>query len=121
MRDKFDQEFRIKLTTKEKQEIAQRLAACITEKRGAEAELKDVTARAKARVAEAEGRLNDLSDKLHSGHEYREVPCWEEEDLKEKRINSLRGDTGEVFESREMTAKERQHILPLRSVENPTP
>ena len=73
-----------------------------------EAEKKEVMSEFKAKIDAAEARVREVSQKVISGHEYRDFECIIEKDIKEKTITYIDIDTDNVIESRKMDPHEYQ-------------
>lgn len=77
-----------------------------------EAEKKQVTKQFDAKLAEIEAQIQQLSNNLQSGYEYRSVDCTETVgEPEENRKTVRRLDTNEVVEVRELTNDEKQRKL----------
>lgn len=68
--------------------------------------LKSAQAEFKALIASHEGQVNLFANRIQSGFEYRDVQCHEEEFA--LTIQTIRDDTGEVIDTRDMTREEQQ-------------
>lgn len=100
-----------KLTDAEKLQYSKTLAASIAQKRGAEDNMKSHQTQLKAEIAGQEATINLLSEKINSGHEYREVDCVFDYNWKAKIKTLVRLDTGETVREAPIDASELQQRL----------
>ena len=100
-----------KLTDTEKLQYSKSLAAAIAQKRGAEDNMKSHQTQLKAEIAGQEATINLLSEKINSGHEYREVDCVFEYNWKAKVKTLVRLDTGETVREVPIDDAEMQQRL----------
>jgi hypothetical protein len=74
-----------------------------------------ITKQAAAEVAEAKANQDVILAKRRCGYEFRDVECEETFNLATRMATVIRLDSGEIIETRPMTAKELQVELPLSS------
>lgn len=95
------------LTNAEKLERGQRVAELTYTIDGLEAEKKAEADRYKGKISEAEGLRKQLSGVLRDGYEMRPVECRIEMHYDLGRVWTIREDTGELIDDREMKEEER--------------
>ena len=95
----------------ERADIADKLADAVNEKSRLTDEKKSVTSRIGSRIAEQDAIINDCSEGLRSGFEFRPTDCETTYFFKEGNVETLRSDTGEQVEFRDMRPDERQMDL----------
>jgi len=105
---------RCNLKDEERLELGQRLAReqqnlAQTEDRKAE-----VASTIKAEIEAHRATINALSRTLNNGYDYRDVDCDIILNFESNAVMLVRVDTGEVVESRAMSAEERQRELDLK-------
>lgn len=101
-------------TEKETLGLARTLAEKNNELTQAEEEKKSVTSQLKARIDGISARVTEISTKITTGYEYRPTKCTVKYHTPRAGMKSLiRDDTGEVFETADMTDAEKQGELPL--------
>jgi hypothetical protein len=83
-----------------------------------EAEADDWKSQHKAKMTVAEGRVSIKAGMIRSGYEYRAVPCEIIKDFDAAVIVTIRLDTSETIDSRNMTESERQMGLALEGGED---
>jgi hypothetical protein len=74
-------------------------------------ELKGITARKNNEIKHKALKVSVLSTVVDTGIEHREVECVQRQDREKLIIEIIRCDTGEVIQTRPMTANERQLIM----------
>jgi hypothetical protein len=80
-----------------------------------EDELASYNKRVKARIAEKKGELSCLSDDVRTKSTYRMVECHDIHNFTKQKVTSVRQDTGELIDEREMTLDELQLKLRYES------
>ncbi|MBW1778890.1 MAG: hypothetical protein JRJ54_15095 [Deltaproteobacteria bacterium] len=95
-------------TDKEKLEIATELSRELQALRSFEDELKDVKAQYKSKIESAQAKINILQGHIYSGHEFRMIDCVDERHYDQRKVYTVRLDTGETVETRHMTEWELQ-------------
>tara|TARA_Y100000310_G_scaffold254346_1_gene261408 strand:- start:2357 stop:2740 length:384 start_codon:yes stop_codon:yes gene_type:complete len=95
----------------ERSEIGDRLADAVTEKARLSDEKKSVTSRIGSKIAEQDAIINDCSEGLRSGFEFRPTNCEVTYFYKDGNVETIRVDTGEQVEFRDMRPDERQMEL----------
>ena len=101
------------LTDAERLEKGQQLADCQNERGIIEEEQDQVKSQFKARLSANEGQASSLGAALRAGYEYRSVDCRVVKNYGTGRVHTIRKDTGETVEARDMSDEERQMGLPL--------
>lgn len=104
-------------TEEEIKDLGKNLAKVFADHSEAEARLKSVSTQIKAEIATIEGTMTSLSEKIRSGHEYRDIECRKEFNYTLGKVSVFRNDTDEVIEERAMTGEERQANLDLKEKE----
>ncbi len=107
------------LTEKEKTELSAKIAKAISDRAGAEAKIKEVTASIKAQIAQLDAEISEKALQINNGYEYRNVECRMDKDYRLGSVTITRLDTGEAIRERPMTAEERQMELPGSKKEKP--
>lgn len=109
----FKRNLEVKLTNTEILEYSKDLTKAIKDKVEAEKKLKSVSLVIKSEIAEFEGRINALSEKVSSGTEYRPVDCTYYFIPKRHKKEIIRMDTGEKVGETDMTEEDFQEKMPL--------
>lgn len=104
-------ELRVKLTDAEWSVAAIQMAAEQQKIQEIEAEKAEINTTFKARLQGHAQKLSELGLKVRSREEARSVECQERYDLQRLTAELYRLDTGELVESRPMSAHERQEAL----------
>jgi len=99
---------KIALTREEIEERAERAAYTWAEMQKQEAEAKAVASTFKARISELEGKLNALQQQVRDRCAYGDVDCDIVFDFKKKEVYTIRLDTKEEIERRDMRRDEMQ-------------
>lgn len=102
---------RVKLTTEEIIQAGDDLAESLGETAALEDELDGLKKHFKGRLTEIENKITQQRNKVHDKWEYRKVDCVEVRNNTTGSVISIRMDTEEVIDSRNMTADERQGHL----------
>lgn len=102
-----------KLTDAQKLQYSKGLAAAIAQRRSAEDNMKSHQTQLKAEIAGQEAQINLLSEKINSGHEYREVDCVFDYNWKAKVKSLVRLDTGETVREAPIDDAELQQHLDI--------
>ena len=84
------------------------LARLIQEKAGLENDLKSVKASFKAKIEAAEAGIISASNKVRDKYEYRNIDCIKHQNFTTGKTKMVRSDTGDTFDSRKMTVREKQ-------------
>lgn len=103
-----DSPLKCRIADKDLVQLARDAGQAIKAVKDAETEKERVVKEAKGVVAEAEGFVNTLLEKLETGEEVRQVMVQEIADLVDGVVRSVRTDTGETLSSRAISAHERQ-------------
>lgn len=106
--EKITKYLKYEFTETEMKEMSANMARATIENRNAADELKAVQAQFKSRIESAKNQADELARKIDQGYEYRNTECRVERDFAAVKVRVYRTDTGEMIESRDMTAKERQ-------------
>ena len=80
-----------------------------------ENELTEVRSSFKSRTDASKSNINRYSNMITSKSEYRTVKCEKIFDYKDGTVKSVRIDTDEILETREMTDEEKQMSLDLET------
>ena len=99
---------RCKLTDEERLNYGQQQADALQARDQAEDEIAEIKGTYKAKILAKDAEIKVLSAALLSGHEFRDVTCTATHDYTGGIVTTIRLDTGEAVESREMTEDERQ-------------
>ena len=99
------------LTGEELKKISEQMANAVLERDEALDGLKSVQAQFKARITGAEAMISLSASKIQTGYEFRNINCEVQRDYDTGQIQLIRIDTGEIIETRAMTASERQQDL----------
>jgi len=110
---------KIALTREEIEERAERAAYTWAEMQKQEAEMKAVASTFKARISELEGKLNALQQQVRDRCAYGDVDCDIVFDFKKKEVYTIRLDTKEEIERRDMRRDEMQEKLEFKEPEKP--
>lgn len=105
-------ELKTELTPDDKARLGLELAETVTGVQKLEDELKTVKSNYKARLDKAAEDIADISRRIRQGWELREVDVEQSFDEENKICSFTRIDSGEIFETRAMTASELQGELP---------
>ena len=108
---KYSTNLKVQLTDNEIIEAASAMAKSMDIVKSLEADLASLKSNFKAKIAEETARLEQYQGKVRNKSDYREVDCEETKDKKTKKITTVRLDTGEVIEDRNMTYNELQGKL----------
>ena len=98
-------------TADEKKKLASEMAEATQAEIDLVGEKEEVVASFKARIKEAEQKRKTASKKYRDGYEYRRTQCEIMRDFTAGMVTYVRMDTGEIAETRSMTADERQKEL----------
>ena len=96
------------LTNQEKLTLGQDLAMQVSKLEDEEAALKDVSAQYKAKIQSAKAAISLSQKVLNAGYEMRPVEIEILYDFVNGSVHKLRIDTGEIYDTRAMTADERE-------------
>lgn len=92
---------------------SKKLSNHLYEKNRVEYEVKAAVANGKAKIAEHDDAVNDLSEKLRTGKERRDVECKIEYDWSKKTREWIRSDTGECAQNDIIPEEDLQEHLKL--------
>lgn len=95
------------LSEDEIRHVSETMARQIQEKAHLEDDKKSTMANFAAKIAAAEACIIDKSNKVRDKYEYRDVDGILHQNFTNHTIKKIRSDTKEVFEDREMTAREK--------------
>jgi hypothetical protein len=110
--EKFRRNLLVKLSDREKAELAERAAHLFGEIEMKTEELKSAAKQSKAQVDELKAEHKRVNTEYRDGSKYQEVPCERRYVFRTGMVQEVRTDTGEVMHERAMTDKERQLELP---------
>lgn len=102
-------------TAAEIAEMAVDLAQAGITKAQLEEELTTIKANFKSDITIQEEHINKLMRQIHNGFEMRTVVCHEYRDYENKKVLTIRDDTGETVKERPMTLDETQHFIDFES------
>ncbi len=116
---KIFRDLKVKLTVAEWSACAAQLAQEQERLEELDLEKKAAVAALKSRLETVKGVISGLGEKVRSHEEVRAVECWEKQDERRFVVELYRDDTGELVETRPMTAAERHEAInpPLPHVE----
>ncbi len=109
---------KIALTREEIEERAERAAYIWAEMQKQEAEAKAVASTFKARISELEGKLNALQQQVRDRCAYGDVDCDIVFEFKKKEVYTIRLDTKEEIERRDMRRDEMQEKFEFKEPED---
>jgi hypothetical protein len=112
---KFTKILQYHYTKEEMDRLADELTDAVERVATTEARKKAIVSQAGAELEAAKAEQNVILGKRRCGYEFRDVECQETFDLETRVATVIRLDTGEIIETRPMTAKELQIELPLES------
>lgn len=101
------------LTPEEVKDYSSELARVTSEQERLEDEKRSVTSGYTDKINRCVLDMRTLARKISTGQEMREVDCAWKFDFKTATAKLSRSDTGEVVETRAMTAEELQEKLPM--------
>ena len=104
---------RCELSHDEQYALGRELARAQQELEAAQTRKKEVGAQLTAEVKGAEAQTQKLGRILANGYEYRDVECRVVYSADGLAVSLVRTDTGEIAETRALTAEERQRRLDL--------
>lgn len=99
---------RCELTDSEVLAYGRQQAKALSDVGKAEDELKAFQTAHKNRIASLEANINDLSERIRNGYEFRFVDTEIVTDYNNDLVNFIRKDTGEIYKSRPLNKEERQ-------------
>jgi hypothetical protein len=108
---KLFRDLKVKLTPEEWGANAAAMAAEQAKLAEVQSELAQANTTFKARIRTHNDKLHELGEKVRSREETRAVECIEKPDSKRFLVEVYRLDTGELVETRPMTAAERHSVL----------
>jgi hypothetical protein len=103
-----------KLTDRELMARGKDVAEEAARKRQVELQAKDSSAEYKAQIARHETAIDDLLKQIRSGEQFRDTTVELIRDYKRKCVTQTRMDTGELIDTRAMSAAELQMSLPAK-------
>lgn len=106
------------LTDAEKLRYGAEMAELLNKKSRAEDQLKSTSTAIKAEIAAHDAKINDLSGKISTGKERRDVECEINYDWDRKVKSWIRKDTGEVTKEDIIPERELQEELELKKLED---
>lgn len=107
-KEKTERQLMCKLTSPELEKYGHEMALQQIEAGTIEGNLGALAKEIKGKIAQCKARVNTIAGILSSGSESRSVECEITFDYKEKKVKTLRKDTGEVIEDRDMRNDETQ-------------
>lgn len=109
---KFKKAVPVKLKAGEKESKNDRIVEALGERKEVKAEMKLATSQHRTRINELDKEIETLREQINGGQELREVDCVNVKDFRNNVVKTLRVDTRETIETREMTSDERQETFP---------
>lgn len=106
-----DCEVKMALTEDELLDRDQRLAKACAEKESAERDKAAYNSQIKSRIDRAQADVTKFQSAISNGFEFRSMKCREFMNYEERTVHVVRPDTGEIVESREMTASEYENYI----------
>lgn len=106
-------ELRVTLTAEERAEHEKSCATLIRDLDVLEAKKREAVSEWNAKIKTLKKRMAKASEAAVEGFEVRDVECEDRPDFDSKVVRTVRTDTGDVVETRSMTADERQDKLPF--------
>lgn len=114
----FNRQLPVRLRSDEVREKAALLAAKVEDRAVTEvklaAELKTAKEAATTQLTELSNEVTKLAREVRTQHELRDVACQESPNIEDRTMEVLRLDTGEVIESRELSAHEIEALRQLK-------
>ncbi len=107
------------LTDPERIKYSQQLAEAIQERGREEDDLKSYKSSAKFRQDSIDGRVNDLTTKISTGKEFRDVECEIVWDFKKREKTWKRKDAKEVVRTARITDEELQEEIRFQDAQKP--
>jgi len=102
---------KVLLTDQEVLDFADQLARAVDETNRLEEEKKSLSDSFKAKITESEAKIQKLTNYVRNRYDYRPVDCEQTMDNNEGTASTVRLDTGETIEERQLTYEERQGKL----------
>jgi hypothetical protein len=106
--ENFERPLLVKLTDKEKSELADRSAFLLGEIEQKSDEQKSAAKHAKAAIDEKKAELKSVSTQYRDGQKFEKVKCERRFQFRLGHVQEVRTDTGDVLHERPMTERERQ-------------
>jgi hypothetical protein len=106
-----------KITDKEMAGLAREQSEALQNKSVAESDLKSITTAYKAKIEEAQAKVNGLSARIQSGYEFKNVRCIIANERPEGYRLTIRLDTGHIATRRKLDQAERQ--IKLTEIHDP--
>ena len=103
------------LTDAELLDYARKQAQALSDTKKAEDDLKSFQTAIKNKIAVFEATINDVSEKIRSGYEFRFVDTMVETNYDAGFVRFVRLDTGEIYSQRPLNTEERQFILEFKA------
>lgn len=107
-REKTARQLMCKLTSPELEKYGQEMAQQLQEAAVIEGNLSALAKELKGKIAQCKARVNTIAGFISSGSESRSVECETTFDYKAKTVKTIRKDTGETIEERDMRDDESQ-------------
>jgi len=108
---KLFRDLKVKLTDAEWRSYVDAWAREQSKAHETQAEKAEAMSKFKARIETHENTMNDLGEKVRSHEETRAVECFNKPDDTRFVMELYRLDTGELVETRAMTAQERHEVV----------
>lgn len=113
------------LTEKEVLKYSKELSQMLSTKNAQESELANFQKQAKAKISQTEGRIGELSEKVYSEKEFREINCEWRYDFAIGTKQLFRTDNGELIDTEIIAEYEKQEEMSIPQSEQapaePTP
>lgn len=100
-------------TDEETKEISAEMAKKITEKIEVEADKKNASDRFNKQIKELDSEIYARAARIHSGFEWRHMPCRMEKDYEKKIVRYIRTDNKEIAKERPMEGSDFEADLPI--------
>jgi hypothetical protein len=110
----------VKLTEDEVTQLGRAMADLLAKRGGVEDEKKTAKSEFKNRLDQIDEKLEQVGASVRTGHEEREIDCDWVKDFARKTADLVRSDTGEVVETRPLSAAEMQESLFPKKTLKPT-
>jgi hypothetical protein len=112
MTERVSRHLPVALDDKDRAELVNRLRAIDDETAALEAEFEEFKTAQRAKLRQREDARERVLNAMKTGREVQLVECESRFDYAARQVTTVRKDTGEVVESREMTTEELQTIIP---------
>jgi hypothetical protein len=106
-----------KITDREMADLAREQAEALQSKSVAESDLKSISTAYKAKIEEAQAKVNGLSARIQAGYEFKNVRCIIANERPEGYRITIRLDSGHISTRRKLAQEERQ--IKLTDINDP--